>query len=530
MKSNLIYILIVLYQTTQIQAQTITTSWAKISYDSTLKNCRPFNSIMAGENQRVYPEELLSDNQSNIYVLNSTTSAWQVEKLSSDNGRNIWKTSRNYTTPKLDSLQYFVSDFFIGKNNSVEVLGTELAYNYPNVGLFVAGPAARAVYDMQSGKELSYHSLSSRFNRGAWIWNRGKNRFIKKKDGYFIIDPVPYKGEYGILRKVSTDLMQVDTIAEYKEDSLSSKKNSQWFFKPYYINNTIFYTVGMLEGLNRWDSTRFFFRYYKLDTLGNILKQKDFNKETYRFFGLTNHWAVKDGFVWAGYADPEKKYGQDDNYQYYIQKLDTNLNIKWRVLLPKKNKQFNYVYQLVELQNNQGYLVLNSDQDNSKQTLLYHVSLSGQAKYLGEVRLKDIDKGFSTRCMTQLPNQDIAFGFFLTDCYSAALNSPYCGGVGLIKYSSIENLVNAADLQISEIIPYTIFPNPVQEKVSIKFSEEQKGKMTIFDLQGKELLQAEQEVLSEIWDLNLSSLQSGIYFLQLQLKNGEIRTERLVKE
>ena len=99
-----------------LQAQIITTDWSKMSFDSTMKNQQIHLAFDVGIGQAVYPFGLLSDKEGDIYVLNQRVGNWQVEKLSAA-GKSIWKTSRNYTTPMLDSLRYFASDFFMNDDN-----------------------------------------------------------------------------------------------------------------------------------------------------------------------------------------------------------------------------------------------------------------------------------------------------------------------------------------------------------------------------------------------------------------------------
>lgn len=524
--------LLLFFSNSALFAQIVTTSWTSLAFDTTMKYARLDGAVMMGSAQRVVPYEIIYDKNSFIYVVNESSFNWQIEKLNPNDGKTIWQNARNYKTPKLDSAQYFNSDLFFGENNTVEVLGTQLGVRYPNDAFFAAGPAAKAVYDMDTGKEVAYHYLSSRYGRGAWMWNRSWDNFLKKKGGYFIIDPTRYFGQYGMLRKVSNDLQQVDTIRIFTEDSLSKNKSSQRFFEPYYIKNSIYYAVGMIQDYNQWDTTRFFYRYYKLDTLGNILMQKDFNKETFRFFGLMKHQACKDdGFLWAGYADPYKKYGKDDDYEYYIQKLDTNLNIQWRVFLPKKNKKINYAFEVVELQDKQGYLVLNAGINLPDETLLYHVTLDGRAKFLGKIELKDVgEKSFFPKGIVQLPNKDIVFTFGITDCWDGnSENATHCGGTALISYSKIQNSISSTDIDATDDKGFKLFPNPTSDYIQLQFEKAQDGVITLFDLQGKTMQSMEQKEGSNIWEMSVNTISQGVYIVQVRFSNGEIRTERLMK-
>ena len=509
-----------------LQAQVFTTDWSKISFDSTMKNQQIQFAVYTGIGQIVYPFDLLSDKEGSIYVLNQKVGNWQVEKLSAA-GKSIWKTSRNYTTPMLDSLQYFASDFFMNDDNSVEVLGTELYVQYPFEGLFLLGAAAKAVYDTKTGKEKAYYSVGYK-DGGAEIWNRGSfQRFLKKKDGYFIMDPIPYEGAYGILRKLKNNLTKVDTIQTYLGDAKSDQKTAQSQLRPYLINNRIYYTVGMFGDVTAADSTNFYYRWFKLDTLGNILKQKDINKEVYNFFGLLNNVPIKDGFLWSGLADTAYVNGTDPNYQYYITKADTNMNIVWRTFLPRKNKDYHNMAQTIELQDEKGYLIFEGDQQSNSDTWLYHVSTKGKAQFLGVLKLNDTSQKFFPNCVMQSTNKDIVFGYSFTDCLVNGKNP--CGGTAMIKYSQLENLITSSkDVNdFSGSASYTVYPNPSKEVVNIRFTEAQKGNLTLFDVQGEQILKQAQTTSADTWQLRLSNIHTGIYFLQIKLENGEIRTEKI---
>ena len=497
-----------------------------------MKNQQMQGFVYLGTGQSVYPFGLLSDKEGDIYVLNGDNENWQVEKLSTE-GKSIWKNSRNYTTPILDSAQYFISDFFMNEDNSVEVLGTQLGVKYPNQGLFIVGPAAKAVYDTKTGKEKAYYSIK-RINNGggAVIWNRGSyQRFLKKKDGYFIMDPIPYEGAYGILRKLKNNMTKVDTIKTYLGDAKSDKKTAQSQLRPYLINNRIYYTVGMFEGLFSSDSTNFYYRWFKLDTLGNILKQKDINKETYGFFGWFNNTPIKDGFLWSGVADTAYTNSSNPDYQYYVTKADTNMNIQWRTFLPRKNKDYHNIIETLELQDDKGYLVFESDESSSTDTWLYHVSTKGKVRSLGIIKLNNTSQNFFPSCVMQSTNKDIVLGYCLIDCWiNAASNGKNpCGGTAMIKYSQLENLITSSkdvsDFSGSE--SYTVYPNPSKEVINVRFTEAQKGNLTLFDIQGEQIIKQAQITSADTWQLRLSNIHTGIYFLQIKLENGEIRTEKI---
>jgi hypothetical protein len=515
-------------------AQTIKTVWNYVAFDTTMAEHKTFTDAFKGQRQPVTPDELLSDQNNNIYVLNSSDMNWQVVKLSYKKGEILWQTSRNYKMPTLDSNQYFISDFFMNKDNTIEVLGTQLSVKYPKQGLWIVGPAAKAVYDMQSGKEKSYYSLIQKQHKGGGlIWNRGdSNRFLKKKGGYFIMDPLPYEAYHGLLRKLNDNFTKLDTLKILEPDAKSQKRVREGALRPYLINNSIHYIASMKSGISDFDSTNYYYRWFKLDTLGNILKQKDLNiKDFYNTFGWTDNKQVADGFLWSGIADTLNGSNIKTKFSYYIAKVDTNMTIKWRTFLPKQDDQVNAIFQMIELQDQKGYLVMQSNQNNKDaKTWLYHISLSGKTTFLGKVALNDTDDYFFPQSAIQLANKDIVFGYGLLKCWvNSGSQIVPCGGTALISYKNIENLVSNEELNFENTADaYRIYPNPSNDFINLELANEDKGVLTLFDVQGELIKIQEQKIESAIWQMPVSEISAGIYFLQIKRSNGEIRTEKVV--
>ena len=531
MKINTMYFILLLFSAV-LHGQVIKTNWTTITFDSTMANHAIINSTLKGAGQAATPFSILSDKDNNIYLLNYGEYSWQVEKITSGSGKSLWKTSRNYTTPTLDSNQYFISDFFMNNDNTVEALGTQISLKYPYEGLFVVGAAAKGVYDTKTGKEKAYYYVN-RKNKGALIWNRGSyERFLKKKDGgYFIMDPLPYESAYGILRKLKSNLTKVDTIKMYLGDKKSKGAVQSGSFQPYFINNSIYYTTGMFDGVIINDSTQFNYRWFKLDTLGNILKQKDLNKEVYGVFGWMENKQISDGFLWTGATDTTYSGVKKDNYHYYVTKVDTNMNVKWRVFLPAQESRLYLNIRSIELQDQKGYLIFLASRNYiDAKTWLYHVSMEGKATYLGKVELNNTDEDFFPLCTIQLPNKDIALGYGLLKCWVKAPSTVVpCGGAALIKYSQIEKVVSSKEVNsIGTSDAYNIFPNPADNLINLHFSNPEKGILALFDAQGETIKEHKQTIANENWQLPIQEISSGIYFLQIRLSNGEIRTEKVI--
>jgi hypothetical protein len=72
-----------------------------------------------------------------------------------------------------------------------------------------------------------------------------------------------------------------------------------------------------------------------------------------------------------------------------------------------------------------------------------------------------------------------------------------------------------------------IYPNPVESKMNIQSTGEQVKRVVVTDLSGRVCLQKRTDSQSEV--LNLSTLNSGIYLIQLETEKGKY-TAKIVKK
>ena len=79
------------------------------------------------------------------------------------------------------------------------------------------------------------------------------------------------------------------------------------------------------------------------------------------------------------------------------------------------------------------------------------------------------------------------------------------------------------DLSNDKAADFTVYPNPVKDRLSIKTAESI-IKTQVFDLSGRMIVNAQ-----ESKELSVSSLKPGIYLLRVETENG-IRTKRFIKE
>jgi len=74
---------------------------------------------------------------------------------------------------------------------------------------------------------------------------------------------------------------------------------------------------------------------------------------------------------------------------------------------------------------------------------------------------------------------------------------------------------------------FTIFPNPTTAQFTIHLTEEEKGNILIFDIQGRKVF--ETIITNDELKIDASNWNTGYYFVSIQSIDGQILTKKLVK-
>ena len=99
---------------------------------------------------------------------------------------------------------------------------------------------------------------------------------------------------------------------------------------------------------------------------------------------------------------------------------------------------------------------------------------------------------------------------------------------GIIDQTNIDNVNHLSQSKIQEI---HIFPNPASEKLNISIEKPEKLKLTISSLTGKTLIEKAESMKSDEHSINIGRLEEGIYFLQIEDKNGNtLKQSRFIKK
>lgn len=93
-------------------------------------------------------------------------------------------------------------------------------------------------------------------------------------------------------------------------------------------------------------------------------------------------------------------------------------------------------------------------------------------------------------------------------------------------FHSNQNYLSVTENDLSPII--SIYPNPVQETLHINLNSNQFAIATIFDLQGKKLLQNTLE--NSTSTIDVKTLAPGLYFIVVKNGNGENAVKKFIKK
>lgn len=120
---------------------------------------------------------------------------------------------------------------------------------------------------------------------------------------------------------------------------------------------------------------------------------------------------------------------------------------------------------------------------------------------------------------------------FMYHCHFA--NHEDAGMMGQFVVTNTSGINNTGQ-QISEGITFSLYPNPANEKVFVKFDNTNDKDipdvyyLTVFDVLGRTVMMLPKPLISA--GLNISSLAKGIYYIQLtDNKTKAVTTQKFLK-
>ena len=117
------------------------------------------------------------------------------------------------------------------------------------------------------------------------------------------------------------------------------------------------------------------------------------------------------------------------------------------------------------------------------------------------------------------------------ETYRYAVEAIYANGFSEVTFSNTISgaLLGIDDVEISSS-DFKLFPNPAADVINMHFPESVSldGPIEFYDLLGKRVLLVESENYSNMQQVNISSLNSGVYIVKCYLDNGDSLNKKLI--
>ena len=298
-----------------------------------------------------------------------------------------------------------------------------------------------------------------------------------------------------------------------------------------------------------------FMQILKLDQNGNIVWNRVYNELGFAF--AVSIIEIDDGYVVAGHKDIN-----EESY-FSIMKIDFDNTITWQqtysitashilntsicqtqddgfVLVSINNEYQGCVIKT----NHQGDTLWTKNYDNYDYNIFRSVVCDNNGDYVITGEIIDIDSDCSDLCIVKIsPNGEIIFIqiFDVADaeeegyCIANTNDGGYivtgltivddCAKLYLIKVNSDGNVAQITKNSNEQKI--IIYPNPASNFINIVFNDYQNEQIDIeiIDITGKIISQ--QTITQNIYNYDITTYKSGIYFIKIQYKN-ELQIKKLI--
>jgi len=299
-----------------------------------------------------------------------------------------------------------------------------------------------------------------------------------------------------------------------KTDSLG---NEQWtkkykafdgllFRSVFELNSGGFVLSGRLKNDTTGDTQGVLLR---TDTNGDSLWLKDYGSIT----GGTEFMEAKetnDGNIIAvglGSASPTNL------YDFYAVKTDTLGNIIWEKTIGGVYTDECYS---VAVCNDGGYILAGATYPppTNSQAYLLKINSNGDSLWSVQYGNSGMEAFYSVI-------ETFDYGFAAVGFSTSFTNSVY-----LIKTNAIGTLTNINEQQNANENDFIIYPNPAKDNINIKFKDNSKKTIQLFDITGKIVI--EQIISNDTFlQLNTTTFENGIFFLNITSNNNSI-TKKII--
>ncbi len=523
MKKITLLFLLLQYISTVIAQPTLTPKWRTDFIEPLLigNGNKPGNVI---------PIKILTKGN-DTYVFNTLRLGWQLMKLNVDNGQILWKSSRNYKTPMLDSAQYFGSTALFDRKGNIEILGTRTGIQYPKSPSLPWGGIAKSVYDSETGVEIFYKDYRKEQTEYRF-WGTGGilNRFSNNSSGthYYIFDGAAAGDIRWTLRKMNvTKFDKIDTLQAFSAQDLEVKEIRK-VSDLNTVGNALYGLITYSEFNSDIDSSLSRLQLVKMDTTGKILSNKYIQKVIYNNYSILNIINTKDGFILVGQADSTYQSFNKDftNFALYMTKIDLEGNVKWRYWF-NPTKEYYFAFGKIDENNYYVSAASASDSININFYQLNHVT--GKLKKIAKINSSSAIRDAIPTRLSVLPSKDIILHYQYWDCLkSKGDKDSSCFGLALISKADIEKVTAVKEKETLRQYKVSVYPIPTEKSVRVVLDEAIQVQYNLYDLNGK-ILWSENSISDSQQEIDLSNFSKGIYFLNVVFEDGMVVNRKILK-
>ena len=164
---------------------------------------------------------------------------------------------------------------------------------------------------------------------------------------------------------------------------------------------------------------------------------------------------------------------------------------------------------------------------------IYHAYRTHPAGYSYAISLARLDGDLNLLWNMTMPGgqYDLAYGQCLKALQNGDVAIAYISSVGysgdLFRLYIIHDEYSATPETVASTCPFTLYPNPVKDQLSLTFADEiQPEEVAFYDAMGRRL----EIKCTDLEHIDMSALPAGFYTVCVVLSNGERRFEKVVKE
>lgn len=495
--------------------------WTKFVEDKT---------ILPQYQKRGETKFVFQDN-TDLITISSCFQGWTINKINPNNGDIVWTNSQNQNFP--DSTNKIYELLFAKQlsDNTIEIIGKKDYGKFPGLGF--AGFLLRIIYDNKTGKELFRSTKTVNSKDFVETYGGTLNPIIPFNGEYRIFDVVPLSSSNLRIRSFDKNMTYLKTLNDFKaiiNDNILGLSHISTTVN--YDKDNIYSFTYLYGGLKDTFSYRNIFR--KFDMNGKVKLQKDISKDLFYDLEYFTYNKVSDGFLVSGYVDTALTLINKQKTPKWVTsifKFDTLGNKTWSSYLPDT---LNSLYQTIatcEDKKRNGYwaFVGRSYNTAKKYPEIFFINNNGNFQKIAKIVVKNDNTKYESKEIWVSNQGDLILSLQEQSCNND-FNPLHCRRLAFIEGKDIDFILNNDESYKNPLFDLiTLFPNPVSNNLKVKFNQPLTDiKVSIFSLEGKSIFNKnfinEQDI-----DLDISSLASGFYILNIIKQGQNIYSQKFIK-